>query len=165
MRFALTSEAGLNDGLAFPFVMFALLFTIKKISGPVIIKWIIWYMVGKVIIGIIAGCVVGYLTAKLILKPIRKMIIRDEFIAIALAFLAYGGTQLLYGYGFLAVFIAAYVFRHYEYEHTFHGILYNFSDQIELLILPILLVLMGVFIYQGIFDSLQWKEVLLSIIF
>jgi NhaP-type Na+/H+ or K+/H+ antiporter len=165
VRFALTSEASLNDGLAFPFVMLAIVLTMKQPTGPIWIEWYIWYFVGKVIIGIVAGSTVGYLTAKLILKPIPKMIIRDEFIAIALAFIAYGSTQLIYGYGFLAVFIAAYVFRHYKHEHKFHTILYNFSDQVELLIVPILLVLMGIFIYQGIFAFLQWEEVLLSIIF
>ena len=85
--------------------------------------------------------------------------------AIALTFLAYGGTQLVHGNGFLGVFTAAHVFRHYEQDHQFHHTLYNFSEQLERLILPMLLVLMAVLIYQGIFTHLTRQELILAIIF
>jgi NhaP-type Na+/H+ or K+/H+ antiporter len=134
-------------------------------DGHYFLHWFFIDVLWKITVGILAGSLVGYLTAKIILKPAREMAVRDGFIAIALAFLAYGGTQLVHGYGFLGVFIAAHVFRHYEHDHKFHNTLYNFSDQIERLITPMLLVLMAVFIYQGVLSHLTWQEIILAIIF
>ena len=165
VRFALTSEAGLNDGLAFPFVKLALLFSISHSGTHYIVQWLLWDILGKILVSIIVGSLVGYITAKIILKPERQMAVRDGFIGIALTLLAYGATQLLCGYGFLGVFIGAHVFRHYEHDHKFHTTLYNFSDQIERLTIPLLLVLMAVFIYQGIFAHLSLKEITLSLLF
>lgn len=165
VRFALTSEAGLNDGLAFPFVKLAMILTIPFVGNHHLLQWFLCDVLWRIIIGIGVGVLVGYITAKIILKPEHEMEIRDDFIAIALAFLAYGATQLVSGYGFLGVFIAAHVFRHYQHDHQYHNTLYNFSDQIERLITPLLLVLMAVFIYQGILDHLTWNEVLLALLF
>lgn len=165
VRFALTSEAGLNDGLAFPFVKLALVLGIYSFTQHPLMQWLALDVLWGIIAGILGGALVGYVTAKIILKPEREMEVRDGFIAIALTFLAYGATQLTYGYGFLGVFVAAHVFRHYEHDHKFHNTLYNFTDQVERLIIPLLLVLMAVFIYQGIFFNLSWYEVVLSLSF
>lgn len=165
VRFALTSEAGMNDGLAFPFVMLAMAFTVSNLEGHYLLQWFFIDVIWKIFAGVIGGSLIGYLTAKLILKPTREMAINDDFIAIALAFLAYGGSQLIHGYGFLGVFIAAYVFRHYQHDHKFHTRLHNFSEQIEHLITPMLLVIMGIFIYQGVFTHLSIGEITVSLIF
>lgn len=160
VRFALTSEAGLNDGLAFPFVSLALIL-VSHPGSYYLLPWFLWHVVGKILLAIGAGWCVGYFTAWLILRPTAQMVIRDGFIAIALIFLAYGGTQLVHGYGFLGVFIAAHVFRHYESAHKFHTTLYRFAEQVERLIIPLLLILMALFMAQGIFAQLLWQEVLL----
>ncbi len=67
VRFALTSEAGLNDGLAFPFVMLALAF-----ARPDEVSWQWWFgieLVGKlavaVVIGWIGGRLMGWLTFRM----------------------------------------------------------------------------------------------------
>ena len=55
VRFALTSEAGLNDGLAFPFVYAAIfLATLGPVSqwGA---GWVAWELVGKVVVGVAVG--------------------------------------------------------------------------------------------------------------
>ena len=56
VRFALTSEAGLNDGLAFPFVYAAIFLATV---GPVSqwgLEWLAWNLVGKVVVGVAVGC-------------------------------------------------------------------------------------------------------------
>lgn len=164
-RFALTSEAGLNDGLAFPFVELAILLTAAHFGFNSFGHWVLLDVFWKIGAGVGAGALVGYLTALVILRPSREMTIRDGFIAIALTFLAYGATQLVYGYGFVGVFIAGHVFRHYDHDHQFHTTLYNFAEQVERLIIPLLLVLLGIFIFQGIFNDLTWQEMLLAVIF
>lgn len=165
VRFALTSEAGLNDGLASPFVHLALIVAAANISNYSYIQWIQFDLLWKISSGIIIGSLIGYVTAKVILKPLRQMKMKDGFIIIALCFLAYGATQLVFGNGFVGVFVAAHVFRHYEHNHHFHRTLYDFAEQFERLIIPILLLLMSIVIYQGLFNHLTWCEFFLALIF
>ncbi|MFJ1269940.1 cation:proton antiporter [Legionella lytica] len=165
VRFALTSEAGLNDGLAFPFVQFAIALTIIPITAHSIIPWMLWSFLWKIGAGIIAGIGIGYLTARIILKPTTVFGPRDGFIAVALTFLAYGGVQLINGYGFVGVFVAAHVFRHYDHDHILHTTLYNFTEQLERLIIPLLLVIMSVLVYQGLFTQITRNEIIASLIF
>jgi len=59
VSFALTAEAGLNDGLAFPFVHLALALAVG-VSGP----WdlggtLAWLLVGKILLGVASGVGVG----------------------------------------------------------------------------------------------------------
>ena len=55
VRFALTSEAGLNDGLAFPFVMAAVLMAGSGGVSAWGLRWLGWDLVGKVVIGVLVG--------------------------------------------------------------------------------------------------------------
>ena len=52
VRFALTSEAGLNDGLAFPFVTAAMLLASAGSVSSWGLHWLAWDLVGKVVIGV-----------------------------------------------------------------------------------------------------------------
>ena len=63
MRFTLTSEAGLNDGLAFPFVYAAILLATEGAVGGWAWEWLGFYLVAKVVIGVVAGLVVGRVLA------------------------------------------------------------------------------------------------------
>ena len=51
VRFALTSEAGLNDGLAFPFVYAGVFLTTAGIASWGA-QWLAWEVVGKIVIGV-----------------------------------------------------------------------------------------------------------------
>src|SRR4051794_15515935 len=55
VRFTLTSEAGLNDGLTFPFVYAAILLATEGALSGWALEWVAWYLVGKVVIGVVAG--------------------------------------------------------------------------------------------------------------
>lgn len=68
VRFALTSEAGLNDGLTFPFVYLAIFMSTMGATfgavaewGP---RWLGWELVGKTLLGALLGWVVGWVLAK-----------------------------------------------------------------------------------------------------
>ena len=58
-------------------------------------------------------------------------------------FLAYGLTELLEGYGFIAVFIAGVTLRRTESEHEYHGRLHDFSENIEHALTAVLLIALG----------------------
>src|SRR5689334_18908928 len=55
VRFALTSEAGLNDGLAFPFVYAAIYLAIKGSPESWLLHWVAWELVGRVVVGFLVG--------------------------------------------------------------------------------------------------------------
>ena len=64
IRFALTAEAGLNDGLAFPFVHLALLLIAGGFTVLDVGTWIGWYVVGKIALGVAVGLAVGWLLGR-----------------------------------------------------------------------------------------------------
>src|SRR5919107_545254 len=65
VRFALTAEAGLNDGLAFPFVYAAIFMVTLGGVTDWGLRWLAWEVTGKIVIGVLAGTAVGWLLAKL----------------------------------------------------------------------------------------------------
>ena len=65
LRFSLTSEAGLNDGSAFPFVMLGLGVVGLHEMGNIGWKWVavdvIWAIGAGLAIGALLGTLIGYL--------------------------------------------------------------------------------------------------------
>ena len=153
VRFALTAEAGLNDGLSFPFVYLAIaLAAAQAEGGPWLRDWlgldVAWRLGAGLASGWALGRVLGYLTFRL---PKRTQLSRtgDGFVALGITLLTYGVTELAHGYGFLAVFVAALVFRASERRHRYHGDLHAFAEQIERLLMMVLLVFFGAAIAEG----------------
>lgn len=72
VRFALTSEAGLNDGLAFPFVHAALLVATAGSIGNWGLRWLAWDLVGRIVIGVAVGVLVGWLLAAVAFRAPTK---------------------------------------------------------------------------------------------
>ena len=166
-KFALTAEAGLNDGMAFPFVWMAIFLTMNQLSTTG--EWLTWAgydVLYKVFAGIAIGWAfgrgVGYLLFDLSAKY-KFLKTTDGFLALSLTFLVYGVTELLHGYGFFAVFICAVNLRHYEKGHEFHSELHSFTDQIERLLIAVLLILFGGSLVSGILDALTWKMALFAV--
>ncbi len=164
VRFGLTSEAGFNDGLAFPFIHLAILLAAN--SGPEIWwEWLSFYVLVKIAVGIIAGIAVGRAIAFVTFKFSKENVISDGLVAIALTLISYSVAEVLHGYGFIAVFLAAYMFRRYEKEHEYHEDLHNFSDQIERILMSILLVVFGILIWQGLLSDLEWSGIIMAFLF
>ena len=62
VRFALTSEAGLNDGLSFPFVYLAIAVSLSQVTGKFWFReWLLVDVVWKLAAGIGVGWLVGRL--------------------------------------------------------------------------------------------------------
>jgi sodium/hydrogen antiporter len=167
-RFALTSEAGLNDGLAFPFTWLAIVIASEGISTSSIWHWGWFYLVYKIaaglIIGWLCGKMVGYLVFSIseryrLLKP------SDGFLAISLTLVTYATAELLHAYGFIAVFIAGLTLRHYEKTHDYHRQLHSFTDQMERMLLAVLLIFFGGSLVGGILAPLTFKMAMVSLAF
>lgn len=162
VRFTLTSEGGLNDALAFPFVYAAIRIVDSgwHPSGWLAI-WVAWDLLGRVAIGLAVGWAVGRLLGAIAFRaPGRFSSLaetRQGFVAIAATFLAYGVGEVMQGYGFLAVFVAAVVLRGIERDHAFHGELYAFAEEAENLVTVALLLLFGGALVTGVLSALDWN--------
>ncbi|XAM00234.1 cation:proton antiporter [Phycisphaeraceae bacterium D3-23] len=164
-RFALTSEAGLNDGLAFPFVNLAILLAGAGVTAGGLSGWLAVDVVWKVGAGVGMGWLAGRGLAWLIFRFTHPGNIIDGFVALAITLVTYGGTELVHGYGFIAVFVAALVFRAQERSHELHRTLHAFVDQIERLLMAGLLMFFGASITHGLFAALTWEGVVVALAF
>lgn len=164
-RFALTSEAGLNDGLAFPFVNLAVVLAATGLARSGLTEWLAIDVVWKIVAGVILGALIGHVVAVLVFRLCEPTPVADGFVAIALTLVAYGGTELIHGYGFIGVFAAALMFRRYERSHEYHKSLHDFSEQSERLLMAALLILFGAAISHGLLGSLTWPAALLGLAF
>ncbi|WP_344609447.1 cation:proton antiporter [Streptomyces glaucus] len=170
VRFALTSEAGLNDGLAFPVVAAAVALAAAG-TGPYggrLGHWLLVDVGYKCVVGVLAGLLVGKMLGWLFFRAGRQAMRlsehREGFVALAATFLAYGVTELLHGYGFLAVFITACRIRAAERSHGYHVVLHDFVEQIERLLTAVLLFLLGVYVAQGALAALTWQAAVVGLL-
>jgi NhaP-type Na+/H+ or K+/H+ antiporter len=121
LRFSLTGEAGLNDGMAFPFIMLGLgLLGVHEI-GEFGWRWlavdVLWAIPGGLGIGGLLGTAVGHLILYL-RREHKEAAGSDDFLALGLIGLSYGGALLAHTYGFLAVFAAGAALRRIERRQT-----------------------------------------------
>ncbi|MCM2389932.1 cation:proton antiporter [Streptomyces albipurpureus] len=170
VRFTLTAEAGLNDGLAFPFVLGA---TVLAAAGGVWSKgaWGPWFLgdvLLKVAVGVGVGLALGRWLGWMFFRArgsaFRLSEHMEGFVALAATFLSYGLAELLYGYGFLSVFVTACALRAAERSHGYHRVLHEFTDQIERLLTAGLLLLLGAYAATSGFPALTWEIVLLAVL-
>ena len=164
VRFGLTSEAGLNDALAFPFVYAAILM-VEKGSDPRgwLGGWLAFEVAYKLAVGVLLGWLVGKALGRLFFSTRRTTLRLSEhsegFVALAATFLAYGITEVAQGYGFLAVFVAAVTIRSSERFHGYHVVLHDFIEQIERLLTVLVLLLLGIAMTDGLLAGVGWLEV------
>lgn len=151
-RFALTSEAGLNDALAFPFVHLAIALSVTGLSTAMLGDWFIDKVLIKLTVGTVAGLASGWLLGVIVYRlPKDTQLSRtgDGFVALGATLLIYGATELLHGYGFLAVFLAGLMLRQASREHDFNDRLHDFADETERLLMMILLIFFGGMLANG----------------
>ncbi|SCG68637.1 cation:proton antiporter [Micromonospora halophytica] len=167
VRFALTSEAGLNDGLAFPFVYAAIAIATAGLAPS---AWLAdWFNVDvlyKLSVGVGGGLLIGWLLGRLFFRaPSELRLARhaEGFLALAATFLAYGLVEVVGGYGFLAVFVAARAIRAAERTHEFHSVLHDFAEQVERLLTVMLLLLFGGAVIGGLLAPLTWQAAVVGL--
>ncbi len=168
VRFGLTSEAGLNDGLAFPFVHLAIALSLVASTGQSwFIDWltyrVLWEIIGGVVGGWLVGRLVGWLTFHI---PAETKLARtgDGLIAIAATLVSYGLTEIIHCYGFIAVFVTALTLRHSHRDHQFQRDMHDVTEQIERLAMMVLLLLFGGALVSGLLAPLTWTEAGIALI-
>jgi NhaP-type Na+/H+ or K+/H+ antiporter len=166
VRFGLTSEAGLNDGLAFPFINLAIALAAAAATGePWAAKWVvhsvIWEIAAAVFIGWFVGKAFGWITFHI---PAESKLVQtgDGVIAIAATLITYGLCETAQCYGFLGVFVAALAIRHSHRSHEFQRDMHDFTEQIERIAMMVGLLLFGGALVSGLLAPLGWMEALVA---
>ena len=164
VRFNLTGEASLNDGLAYPFTWLAVL--LAQAGGVLTeVDWVDWVF-DKLLLKVGLGLLLGWLGGRAIgwllqrLPETLGIKTRDGFVAFSATFLIYAGTELLHGYGFLAVFVAGVTIRRVEESYAGDRMkfrLHDFVSEIERLMLAVFMLLLGGSIANGLGSGLGWK--------
>ncbi len=170
VRFAITSEAGLNDGLAFPFTYAAIAISVAGIAPQGWLgEWMLVDVLWRTAVGVIVGLLIGWMLRRLFFSSIADRLGLAEkaegFVALAATFLAYGIAETAEGYGFVAVFVCACTIRAAERQHSYHRVLHNFVEQIERLLTVLVLLLLGGAIARGLFAEVEWVEIVVAIVF
>ena len=123
LRFGLSGEAGLNDGTAFPFVIFALLFMQHggfdgDWLGGWALKNLLWAVPAGLLIGYWMGRGIGRVTLWLRITNADSTLSPNDYLTLALIALAYVVAEAVGGYGFLSVFAAGLGLRQAEFRST-----------------------------------------------
>jgi len=146
LRFALTSEGGLNDALAFPFVYFGL----HALEDSNWQSWFSQWVAVDLIWAIAAGIVMGILVPRAIvwidqyLQKFRAMDeLLEDFVALSTILLTYSLTEVVNGYGFIAVFIAGIVVQRSYHDPEKQHSQFEFTEQVEKLLEVGTILLLG----------------------
>lgn len=166
-RFAVTSEAGLNDGLAFPFTYAAIAVSMAGIAPSGWLgEWLLIDVAWRLGIGLAVGLAVGWALRRMFFSSISERLgfkdRADGFIALGATFLAYGLAEVAEGYGFIAVFVCACTIRAGEHAHGLHGVLHTFVEQVERLLTVVVLILLGGAVARGLLESLTAADIVFA---
>lgn len=166
VRLTLTTEAGLNDGLAFPFTNLAIAAAVLGLApSQWIVDWLLIDVFYKIIIGGMVGLVCGKFLGFLLFNiPDSKNIkIADDVFAVALVLFPYAVAELVSSYGFIAVFVAASIFRQKRPEHDYQKRVHQFSVTMEGLLEGILMLIIGGYLVFGVLQPLTLPMIAISL--
>ena len=118
LRFSLTGEGGLNDGIALPFALLGIAVCNYEASPKQALSW---HFASDALWGVAGALAVGWLLGDLAVRLIAWLRSRhglalgpEGFYALGLIALAYGVAELIHTYAFLAVFSAGLAMRRVE---------------------------------------------------
>ncbi len=150
-QFALTSEAGINDGIAFPFIFLGVFIAAEGGTGWMS-EWLAADVLYAVVVGIALGAAAGYLTAAGArwLRDRDLLLAQfDGWLSLASVLAVYGATELVGAYGFLAAFAGGLAFRRHELGHESHSRVHAGAETVEKIAELTLVLLLGSLVTFG----------------
>ncbi|MGO4573266.1 cation:proton antiporter [Microvirga sp. 2TAF3] len=167
VRFALTSEAGLNDGLAYPFVILGLLLMGHPLQAELIENWglvdLLWKIGAAVAVGLVVGRGITAINQR-IPKQFRLSQSENGLASAGVALLVYGAAELIHAYGLVAVFTAASTIRNTTKNLNYTRDIHSSAEQVEQLVSILILALFGGALAEGLIASLDFREVVFALI-
>ena len=156
LRYLLTAEAGLNDGMAFPFVYLAILWSNNPSFNEINIgEWLSFYLLFKICFGILIGSIFGFVYS----WSLKKLGKRDQrialsgFIGIAIAIASFAIAETASSYGFLSAFftgIFAQYHNHKEMKNHSKTEMLLYTEETEKFLIIVWVMLFGGFLANGI---------------
>lgn len=164
IRQALNIESGLNDGIALPVVLlFASL--ASAFHGDVEEQNWLFFGAKQILLGPLAGILVGGLGAWLIDRAVRAGWMRESFegpAILGVALLAFAGAELIGGNGFIAAFTAGIVFGNQVRARCSY--LFEFAESEGQLLTLLTFMIFGAAIVPEAFDGLSWSVVVYAVL-
>ncbi len=143
-RFAVTGEAGLNDGLALVGVTLALVF-VEPARGS-LARWLVLDVAYSLLAALAVGLLLGRAVAWLAVRERDRERLEprlDPFVGFGAAFVLYGAAEAIAANGFVAVFVGALAFGRYERRHELNRGVFEGLERSERLGELAALVLLG----------------------
>lgn len=168
VRFALTSESGMNDGLVFPFTNMAIAMAVAGAHpGNWFATWLAMDVLFKIGVAGVVGFGVGLLLARFLVvmpadTPLAKSMVGLG--ALAATLLVYGLTEYAGGYGFIATFFAAVSIRQHDRWHEHHRHMHSFIEKAERLLTVLILLGLGAAIGGGLLQPLSTRLVVAALL-
>ena len=158
-------ESGLNDGLALPFVLIGAILAAAGTGGAQT-GAVASAAVLQVILGPLFGIALGWGVARLMDYAQTRELMAEAaggVAFLAVAFLAYVGSDLIGGNGFIAVFVAGMVFGN-TYRHKIHFI-GEFMEGVGQLLTMFAFLVFGAFLLPDGLEHMTWATVALALLF
>jgi NhaP-type Na+/H+ or K+/H+ antiporter len=149
-EFTLTTEGGLNDGVALPFVFLG----IAVARGDSLWGWALTHLLYGMVVAVVVGAVVGRLAVLAASELRARRFLSDEFdrwVGLAAAFLVYGAAESLGAIGFVAAFVGGVAFRRGQVENSYRrdvhdgaSVMKHFAELTVILLLGSMLLSGGI---------------------
>jgi NhaP-type Na+/H+ or K+/H+ antiporter len=132
-NFSITGEAGLNDGLALPFILLGAFVATEDGTGW-LAEWLVADVAWAVLVAVLTGAAVGYGLAALAVRLRDRELLDPRFdgwLAIAAVLVIYGATEAMSALGFVAAFVGGVAFRRYEHGHEYNARVHEGAEMVE----------------------------------
>ena len=118
-------------------------------------------------VGVLTGVVVGRVLAAVAFRAPRASLRiaerGDPLLALAALLTELGLSELVGGYGCLAVFVCAMTVRASDRTHAHHEVLHGVLERLERLLTLLVLLVLGIVTTHGLFDHLDGRGIMLGL--
>lgn len=165
IRQTLNIESGLNDGIAMPFLLMAISFAAAETSN----NPGFWFtFAGKqVVLGILAGVVVGFFGVKLLQWGQDSGWMSIEFqkiSALSIGLLAYGAAEIIGGNGFIAAFVTGATAGHF-YRGKRSNMLYEFAEvEVQFMMMLTFMIVFGAIMLPTALNNINGTVLLYALL-
>ncbi len=165
LRQTINVESGLNDGLVLPFVLLGAILASATMEGAHTDGLAMSAMM-QIVLGPLVGLAIGWVAAKAMDVAQDKELIAEAaggVAFLAVAFVAFIGSEIIGGNGFIAAFVAGMVFGN-TYRHEIHFI-GEFMEGVGQLLTMFAFLIFGALLLPDGLEHMTWGAVVLALLF
>lgn len=165
LRQTINVESGLNDGLVLPFVLLGAILASATMEGAHTDGLAVSAIL-QIVLGPLVGLAIGWVAAKAMDIAQDKKLIAEAAGGVAfltVAFVAFIGSEVIGGNGFIAAFVAGMVFGN-TYRHNIHFI-GEFMEGVGQLLTMFAFLIFGALLLPNGLEHMTWGAVVLALLF